>query len=554
MGECLMFFFLLTTGFNQKWYFPRGIDFPVVRMILSDSDRDSSYEFIFGSYSAYGMILFYELHLPNIWEIDSVYNPLYTNTPLLWDSGDFDGDGFYDLVCQRGEAKRWWEGISIFESPDSFSYPTQEVWRDTVGPPLVLPVCAFDIDSDGFPEIVKNRATPYGYLGIYESIGNNQYDLIFATNPDTTGSEAPAATIAFGDFDGDNKIEFVPAGADEWYWIYECIGDNSYEKVAQGYLLTHNIRDCFTVPDADGDGKLEFVVKGFVVPDARTDCFIFEATGNNTYQMIKSFHLPNAQHWDYGGGYSDVGDIDGDSIPEICLEAASYVYIIKSAGNDSFYVWQTLSGNSLGSSIRITNDLDNNGLNEIVISGNNHTRIYEKTPFVTWFCPTPYDTFYANDTVYPKWKLDETIGLDSLRLYWSRPQMGCHLIYQGLPTDTICQWVVPDTPSNYSNKLWLVVKGLGRYDSTSSPVFYIKRHTGVKETKISRSAIRNPKLEIYPNPVYDKLTIQYAVPEPSKVKLMIYNVLGQVEQVLVDEYKPAGIYEIEHKKPLTSGV
>ncbi|MEO0185411.1 MAG: hypothetical protein ABIL20_06405, partial [candidate division WOR-3 bacterium] len=521
-------FQILFCGFQQKWYISKGVQGAVGRIFDTDYDQDGYSELVFTPYYPIYGLFFCELHLPSTWEIDSFP---YVSYPILMDIGDFDLDGLPNLVLQEdfGDFPNGppVPGISIAESPDSFSYPTQEVWRDTVGPPLVLPVCAFDIDSDGFPEIVKNRATPYGYLGIYESIGNNQYDLIFATNPDTTGSEAPAATIAFGDFDGDNKIEFVPAGADEWYWIYECIGDNSYEKVAQGYLLTHNIRDCFTVPDADGDGKLEFVVKGFVVPDARTDCFIFEATGNNTYQMIKSFHLPNAQHWDYGGGYSDVGDIDGDSIPEICLEAASYVYIIKSAGNDSFYVWQTLSGNSLGSSIRITNDLDNNGLNEIVISGNNHTRIYEKTPFVTWFCPTPYDTFYANDTVYPKWKLDETIGLDSLRLYWSRPQMGCHLIYQGLPTDTICQWVVPDTPSNYSNRLWLVVKGLGRYDSTSSPVFYIKRHTGVKETKISRSAIRNPKLEIYPNPVYDKLTIQYAVPEPSMVNLTIYDVSGR---------------------------
>ncbi|MEO0137755.1 MAG: T9SS type A sorting domain-containing protein, partial [candidate division WOR-3 bacterium] len=361
-------------------------------------------------------------------------------------------------------------------------------------------------------------------------------------------------TMAFGDFDSDGQNEFIVGNGNGYYQLWECIGNDNYQVLQQRQLPTFNIKDCFTVPDADGDGKLEFVVKGYVVPDARTDCFIFEATGNNTYQMIKSFHLPNAQHWNYSGGYSDAGDIDGDSIPEICLEAASYVYIIKSAGNDSFYVWQTLPGNSLGSSIRITNDLDNNGLKEIVISGNNQTRIYEKTPTVTWFCPVRYDTFWANDTVYPRWKLDETMLLDSLRLYWAHPILGCHLIYQGLPQDTICQWIVPDTQSNMGNKLWLVVKGNGRYDSTSSPVFYIKKRTGVEETKISQSTIRNPKLEIYPNPVYDKLTIQYAVPEPSMVKLVIYNVLGQVEQTLFDGYKPAGIYEIEHKKPLTSGV
>ncbi|MEO0138022.1 MAG: T9SS type A sorting domain-containing protein, partial [candidate division WOR-3 bacterium] len=67
--------------------------------------------------------------------------------------------------------------------------------------------------------------------------------------------------------------------------------------------------------------------------------------------------------------------------------------------------------------------------------------------------------------------------------------------------------------------------------------------------------IQDASLKILQNPVIDgRLKIQYAVPEPSKVELMIYNVLGQVEQVLVDEYKPAGIYEITTPKPLPSGV
>ncbi|MBE0433579.1 T9SS type A sorting domain-containing protein, partial [candidate division WOR-3 bacterium] len=72
----------------------------------------------------------------------------------------------------------------------------------------------------------------------------------------------------------------------------------------------------------------------------------------------------------------DVGDVDGDGIPEIVLEACQNVYIIKAAGNDSFYVWQTLPGNSNGSCVRVY-DIDGNGLSEIIISGNNQTRIYE---------------------------------------------------------------------------------------------------------------------------------------------------------------------------------
>jgi hypothetical protein len=53
-----------------------------------------------------------------------------------------------------------------------------------------------------------------------------------------------------------------------------------------------------------------------------------------------------------------------------------HVYIIKAAGNDSFYIWDSLPGHGVGSNIRIF-DLDDNGLNDIVVSGGNETRIYE---------------------------------------------------------------------------------------------------------------------------------------------------------------------------------
>jgi len=357
-------------GFNQKWIIPDGKN-SYGRVLIGDIDYDGFTDIVVRRNQPI-KVMFYELDTSNQWQLkDSIVDG---GDHLLWGLGDFDLDGLSDIVFQKtfGIPN---VGIAVYESPDSFSYPTQEAWRDTVGPGLVLPICVYDIDKDGIPEIVKNRATPYGYLGIYESVGDNQYDLIFADNPDTSGNDAPAATIAFGDFDLDGKIEFVPAGGNEWYWIYECTGDNTYEKVSEGQLPTSNIRDCFAVDDADDDGKMEFVVKGFTFPDGKFQVFIFEAIGDNTYEIIDTLTFTGFSN-SYYGGYSDVGDVDGDGIPEIALEGSYRVYMIEADSNNSFSVFDTLPGNASGSSVAIY-DIDGNGLSEVVISGNNETRIYE---------------------------------------------------------------------------------------------------------------------------------------------------------------------------------
>jgi len=357
----------LLTNFVEKWTIPDGVVSRGGRLLIGDADRDGNQELYIGTYGGSQKIYIYELHLPDVWEVDSF--PYYWG-PLIWDIGDFDVDGFWDLVIHTTTYGYPETIISVAESPDSFSYPTQEVWRDTVGFALVTPICVYDIDQDSLPEIVKVCGY-YTDLEIYEAIGNNIYEHI--TTITTASTHTPSSTLAFGDFDADNQNEFIWGYSGGEYSIWECIGNNSYQEILLQQLPTANIKDCFSVPDADGDGKLEFVVKGFVIPTGEIHAFIFEATGDNTYEIIKTFTLSGG---DYYGGYSDVGDVDGDGIPEIALEGRQTIHIIKAAGNDSFYVWQTLPGNGSGSSVRVY-DVDGNGLSEVIISGDNQTRIYE---------------------------------------------------------------------------------------------------------------------------------------------------------------------------------
>lgn len=106
-------------------------------------------------------------------------------------------------------------------------------------------------------------------------------------------------------------------------------------------------------------------------------------------------------------------------------------------------------------------------------------------------------------------------------------------------------------------------------------IFYAKDPWGLSGSSITNFAVKQPTSVAtdessvpvdfalhpnYPNPFNPETWISYDVPEPTSVKLVIYNRLGQKVRTLVDDTKPAGRYQIrwngcdDNGQRVTSGV
>ena len=64
----------------------------------------------------------------------------------------------------------------------------------------------------------------------------------------------------------------------------------------------------------------------------------------------------------------------------------------------------------------------------------------------------------------------------------------------------------------------------------------------------------------YPNPFNPRTVIRYQLPKPGKVRVQIYNILGQMVKTLIDEEQSAGYYRAiwdgrnQHGISMASGV
>ncbi|MGB9720698.1 MAG: T9SS type A sorting domain-containing protein [bacterium] len=405
-----------------------------------------------------------------------------------------------------------------------------------------------------FSFCTENPPPQRWYDCIYENTNDNQYSLVWK---DTLYG---LIYCVIGDFDSDGNKDFI---AVHNVLTWECVGNDAYQLVFSDEQPQADY--IFSGKDMDNNGKPEILILCVSYFYGHTWLYCYETVGDNNYERFLIDSVTDLWYslW---LARSACGDIDADGKEEIVWSTFNQWHIYKATGIHQYQKIYSSDWTFHDSKLVNVYDLNGNGYPEVIESwSQNGTPFLEGT--IIWeiqgvkiLQPNYGYILHPGENYQIIWQKFDPPGADSFALFFSSDNGNTYdTIAMGIPgNDTTYQWIVPDIISD-SCKIMIWAYGPPRpgenrprgvaWDFGDFKI----RPLGIETDK--GYEIRHMSLKILQNPVSGRnLKIQYAIPRPGKVRLVVYNVLGQVERILVDEYKPSGIYESNFDQNLPNGI
>jgi hypothetical protein len=222
-----------------------------------------------------------------------------------------------------------------------------------------------DMDNDGRLDVLL---TGFGDSGAVAQVWHNQGNGTFA-NLNVPLSGVFYSSTAWGDFDGDGNQDFVIAGTttdlnnDSICQVWRNLGNGTFANINAN--LPGVSQGAVAWGDFDGDGKLDLVITGFASngPIAQ----IWRNLGNGTFANV------NAGLTGVSESSVAVADFDNDGKLDIAITGVDansnfVAQIWRNLGNNVFTNMSTgFTGLSFGTATWV--DTDNDGRLDLVITG-----------------------------------------------------------------------------------------------------------------------------------------------------------------------------------------
>jgi len=225
-------------------------------MYITDLDRDSLKEILTADHK---VMYVFENRGDNLYvKVFSDTAPAETTPPFAY--GDFDGDGLMEYSCGT-----YGSAVYVYEcsGPDQYRL----AWSGMINTANMCDIISMpDVDGDGKLEFMvgssRTGVTQWaGKLHVFESTGNDQYQVIYAESILVTDRGVYCPRSDCGDVDRDGRPELVWAIDRDWM-VYKSPGNNQFQRVFSAYGDNGHNSTNIHIHDMNGNGYPEIIESG----------------------------------------------------------------------------------------------------------------------------------------------------------------------------------------------------------------------------------------------------------------------------------------------------
>jgi hypothetical protein len=256
-------------------------------MDSGDFNDDGYPDLVVGHYSGYGLTILLN-DGQGFFTMGETY-PL-EGSPRWISVGELQGDGHLDIVCIASQSSHPGHELLAFRGNGRGQFAMDWFSSDSSGPYFCALGCS---GLDGDSDLDLAVAEPSGQLKVYSNDGNGSFSTVHAI----PSAGSPFA-VRFADLTGDGMNELVACEHNPDQATILVFGEGSY-KPTGSYPVEHGSYDV-RVADLDNDGDLDLVF-----PQYDIGIKILENLGNGLYGKTMSLDFPC-------GVYLTICDIDLD--------------------------------------------------------------------------------------------------------------------------------------------------------------------------------------------------------------------------------------------------
>jgi len=357
--------------------------------------------------------------------------------------------------------------------------------------------------------------------------------------------------VEFGDFNNDGYLDFISGHEFGTAWFGDGTGDFIKNDDGLPVLSQFNTRNGVSKGDVNNDGAADIA---FVNQSGGIEVFTFDNTISNSWISF-SGDLPSTGNF----SYTQIADMNVDGFADLAAMAGQTVSIWLGDGLGNWIADATfaLGTNATPKAFRTGGDLTKNGHPDILLLANvgswpsyqNHFYCFAETSpadslWIKPIYPKGFENFFPGSTRFIQWASEVPNGDSSsvtIEISAFGEQGPWWMLAENIPNNGRHQWIVPDFGSDEISLKLTVNHASGTATAiTPNPFNIFGLPTGlVKNTD-------NQKINIYPNPANDFITIQN---RNTIENFSLYDVTGRMkmeihptdEKISINHLKP-GVY------------